>query len=128
MRSRERGYCRCAERPGCPPGNQGILKLANHSATLCERRIRRRRRHHARDVSVWRIAEAVRQIISETESGWLRASLFFVRVPAPRTNRHPPCSASLLPREVQRYHGRGQCKINSATFISHADPLEGETS
>ncbi len=43
------GYRR-AQRPGAPPGDQGVLRLANGSAALCQRRVRRRLRHRPRNV------------------------------------------------------------------------------
>ena len=46
---------------GDPPGHQGILELADDSAALRQRRVRRRLRHHARDVPVGRAAAAAGQ-------------------------------------------------------------------
>jgi hypothetical protein len=37
---------RCAPGHGSAPGHQGLFRLADHSATVCERRICRRVRHY----------------------------------------------------------------------------------
>ncbi|HVO89432.1 MAG TPA: hypothetical protein VMV45_12890, partial [Casimicrobiaceae bacterium] len=51
------------ERPrgsGGPAGHQGLRQLAHDPAALRQRRVRRRLRHHARDVPVRRVAAAAR--------------------------------------------------------------------
>src|SRR5882762_6740678 len=50
---------RRADRSGDPPGHQGLFELADHPAALRQGRVRRRLRHHPRDVPGRRIAAAV---------------------------------------------------------------------
>jgi glutaredoxin-related protein len=45
------------ENPDNPPGHQGVRQLADDSAALRQRRIRRRLGHHERDVRVGRAAQ-----------------------------------------------------------------------
>ena len=56
--------------PGDPPGHQGVRELADDSAALRQRRVRRRLRHPARDVPGGRAAAAAREA-----AGLIRRSL-----------------------------------------------------
>src|ERR1700735_3965716 len=51
---REDPRLRRARRPRTTAGHQELLRLADHSAALCRRQLRRRLRHHPRDGGQWR--------------------------------------------------------------------------
>ncbi len=61
LRGRANIHGQRARGAGNPPGHQGIRELADDSPALRQRRVRGRLRHHARDVSVRRIAQASRR-------------------------------------------------------------------